>query len=358
MIKRIIIPRFRRVGDSVLSVALCSSLRKTFPGASIDYVVNDNIASLFEGHPDIDNLVRFSSEDTRGTRRYVKKVWRVAREGRYDLIVDPRSTPRTLWFALFSPRARWRIGRRKRYNALLHNHRVEVRVEGKDEVERTLLLLSPLEKEFEVVYDREFKLYLSPGEREEVRRSMERQGVDFSRPVVVCAVATQLPYKAWEMDRMRQVLARIIERYDARLIFNYAGKVEEETARRLYRMMNNHPNVSIDVNAPTLRGLAAMIANADFFFGNEGGPRHISQALDVPSFAIYPPHISKSKWLPNASERFQGVHPYDISEAARDKKLSYIEKYDVVTVEEVWKRALPMLDVYLGGKAAARAAER
>jgi heptosyltransferase-2 len=338
------------VGDSVLSVALCSSLRKTFPGATIDYVLNENIAPLFEGHPDIDHLITFSREDTRGTLAYIKKVRRVAREGRYDLIVDPRATPRTLWFALFSLSAPWRIGRKKRYNVLLHNHRVELKIEGKDEVERTLMLLSPLERVTDVVYDRDFKLYLAPGEKEEARQAMEQQGVDFSRPVIMCAVATQLPYKAWDMDRTRQVLARIIETYDARLIFNYAGKVEEETARRLYRMMNSHPNVSIDVNAPTLRGLAAMIANVDFFFGNEGGPRHISQALDIPSLAIYPPHISKTKWLPNASARFQGIHPYDLSDAARDKNLSYLEKYDFVTVDEVWKRLKPMLDLYLEGK--------
>ncbi|MDR2414228.1 MAG: glycosyltransferase family 9 protein [Odoribacteraceae bacterium] len=350
MIKRILVTRFRRVGDSVLSVVLCSSLRKTFPGATIDYVLNDNIAPLFEGHPGIDRLITFSREETRGTLAYIKKARRVAREGRYDLIVDPRSTLRTLWFALFSLASPWRIGRKKRYNLLLHNYRVELQVKDKDEVERTLLLLSPLERVVDVVYDREFKLYLSPGEKAEARCSMERQGVDFSRPVIVCAVATQLPYKAWDLDRTRQVLSRVIETYDARLIFNYSGKVEEETARRLYRMMNNHRNISINVNAPTLRGLAAMIANADFFFGNEGGPRHISQALDVPSLAIYPPHISKEKWLPNASDRFQGIQPRDLSDAAFDKRLSYLEQYDFVTVDAVWKRLKPMLDTYLEGK--------
>ncbi|MDR2130182.1 MAG: glycosyltransferase family 9 protein [Odoribacteraceae bacterium] len=347
MIKRIIVLRFRRVGDSVLSVALCSSLRKSFPGATIDYVVNDNIASLFEGHPDIDRLVTFSRADTASTRAYVKKVRRITREGQYDLIVDPRSTARTLWFSLFSLSTPWRIGRKKWYDLFLHNHRVALQVEGKDEVERTLLLLSPLERVAKVIYDREFKLYLSPDERAAARRAMAGQGVDFSRPVILCAVATQLPFKAWNMERMKQVLCRVIETYNAQLIFNYAGRVEEETARRLHRMMNDHPNVFIDINAPTLRDLAAMTANVDFFFGNEGGPRHISQALDIPSFAIYPPHISKSKWLPNACDRFQGIHPRDIPGAANEKKLSYLEQYDFVTVGEVWERLKPMLDRYL-----------
>lgn len=39
-IKNILVIRFRRVGDSVLSMGLCHTLRKSFPGAEIDLVIN------------------------------------------------------------------------------------------------------------------------------------------------------------------------------------------------------------------------------------------------------------------------------------------------------------------------------
>ena len=58
-INKIIVLRFRRVGDAVISTVLCSSLKKTFPKARIDYVLNENIAPLFENHPDIDKIIRF-----------------------------------------------------------------------------------------------------------------------------------------------------------------------------------------------------------------------------------------------------------------------------------------------------------
>ena len=53
-IKRILIIRFRQIGDSILAVALCSTLKKSFPDAEIHFVLNKNIAPLYEGHPDID----------------------------------------------------------------------------------------------------------------------------------------------------------------------------------------------------------------------------------------------------------------------------------------------------------------
>jgi len=46
----------------------------------------------------------------------------------------------------------------------------------------------------------------------------------------------------------------------------------------------------------SLRQLAALCANCSFYFGNEGGARHIAQALEIPSFAIYSPSASKSMY--------------------------------------------------------------
>ena len=50
-VKKVLVIRFRRIGDAVLSVVICSSIRKSFPEAEIHYVLNDHIAPLFENHP-------------------------------------------------------------------------------------------------------------------------------------------------------------------------------------------------------------------------------------------------------------------------------------------------------------------
>ena len=48
-IKKILIIRFRQIGDSILAVALCSTLKKSFPDAEIHFVLNKNINhSLFK----------------------------------------------------------------------------------------------------------------------------------------------------------------------------------------------------------------------------------------------------------------------------------------------------------------------
>jgi heptosyltransferase-2 len=346
--KRIIVLRFRRVGDSVLSFALCSSLRKTFPDATIDYVLNEEIAPLFENQPDIDRVITFGREEMHDWKKYLKKVRQIMHSGKYDIIIDTRSTVKTLWFALFSLSSPYRIGKKKSYNLGFHNFRVDTRFDGiNDEVACTLKLLSPLEKKFDVQRDSTFRLYITQEEKESLHQTMLSGGIDFSKPVIVCTVTARMQHKIWNRENMRQVLQRLIDEFDAQLIFNYGGKEEEEAAIRLQQEMNNHPNVFTNIQATDLRQLAAMLANADFFFGNEGGPRHISQALNIPSFAIYSPNISRKKWLPNASDRFQGIEPADVSDKVNDNTLSYREKFDLITVDEVWKRLKAQLKIYI-----------
>ena len=123
--KKILVIRFRRVGDSVISVAICTSLKKSFPDARIDYVLNDNIACLYENHPDIDRIIAFTDEENHHFLKYIAKVWRLMRTEKYDIIIDTRSTIKTMFFSLFSLSTPYRIGTRKRYNILVHNHRVD-----------------------------------------------------------------------------------------------------------------------------------------------------------------------------------------------------------------------------------------
>jgi len=344
IIKNILVIRFRRVGDAVLSSSLCTTLRKTFPKARIDYVLNAEIAPLFEQHPDIDQLITFRKEEMKDSLAYLKKVRRIMKDGQYDIIVDTRSTVKTLWFSLFSLNTPFRLGSKKAYNFFIHNYRTDRNIED-DEVGRTLTLLYPLEKRFDVKYDRNFKLYLSEKEKSDFKYKMKNWGLDFTRPIMVCAVTARLTYKIWDMKRMRQLLLRILEKYDIQLVFNYGSKEEEEAAKELATSMN-HPLIFHNVEAKNIRELGALIANSDFFFGNEGGPRHISQAFDIPSFAIYPPNIPKKSWLPNPSDRFQGIEPAEISAKADSPDYSYREKFELITVDEVWKRIEPMLEKY------------
>ena len=98
---KILVVRFRQMGDAILTTVVLNSLKKSFPDCSIDFVLNDKICPLFEGHPSINRLIPFTDEERHSFFKYIRKVWHVVHSTHYDVIIDMRSTMNTMLFALF-----------------------------------------------------------------------------------------------------------------------------------------------------------------------------------------------------------------------------------------------------------------
>lgn len=143
-VKNILVIRFRQMGDAVLATPLLDTLRRAFPEARIDFVLNDRIAPLFEHHQAVDRIITFTDEERHHALTYIRKVWHTVRQTPYDVIIDMRSTVNTMLFALFSPRTSFRIGIRKPYTWLAFNHRFEGCKPDERMIDHNLALLSPL----------------------------------------------------------------------------------------------------------------------------------------------------------------------------------------------------------------------
>ena len=295
---KILVIRFRQMGDAILATPFLSTLRANFPDAQIDFVLNERIAPLFEGHPAISHIITFSDEERHSVLTYIRKVWRTVHLTRYDAIIDMRSTVNTMLFALFSLRSRLRVGIRKPYTWGVFNHRFEGCEDDESMIDHNLKLAHPLLMEG-AKEDRNLSLAITEKEQHDFRQYMERQGIDFSRPVMLVGVTAKLAHKTWAEDRMTEVLRRLIEQYpQLQLVFNYAPGQEEQNAREIYELLGCPPSVFINVQARSGRELAAMCASISFYFGNEGGARHIVHAMGKPSIVVCSPHANPKVWIP------------------------------------------------------------
>lgn len=333
-IKKVLVIRFRQMGDAVLATPLLNALRRQYPEAQIDFVLNERIAPLFEGHPAISRIITFTDEERHHVLTYVRKVWHIVRATRYDVIIDMRSTVNTMLFALFSPATPYRIGIRKPYTRLVFNHRFEGCREDESMINHNLQLLSPLG-----IHNSKQAITLSITEQEKAafHSYMKQRGIDFTRPVMLAGVTAKLASKTWAEDRMTEVLSRFMAAYpQVQIIFNFAPGQEAENARRIYHALGQHPNIFINIEAKNMRQLAAMAASCTFYFGNEGGGRHIVQAMGRPSLVVCSPMASKRTWLPENDEVLtRGIAATDIAPNA--SQLSHEEQYSLITVNRVWE---------------------
>ena len=97
---RVLLIRLRLIGDVVLSTPLIRALRRTFPDASLSYLVERDAAAVVSGNPHLDEVIVV--ERTRGLARLkddIRLAWRL-RRGRFDVVIDMHGGPRSSWLAL------------------------------------------------------------------------------------------------------------------------------------------------------------------------------------------------------------------------------------------------------------------
>lgn len=328
---KILIIRFKQIGDAVLSSVICNTLKKTFPDSEIDYVLYEHICPIFQNHKYIDNIIPITREEQKNPLKYIYKVWKVTRK-KYDIIIDIMSTPKSEFFSLFSMNSRYRIGRMKKYRGLFYTNKVTEPEYAKDKADKFLKLLDPLKKEYNLIYDNNYTLSVTNKEKEFMKKRMKEAGVDFSRPIFACAVNSRRPEKIYDTDKMIQVVKQLIKDLNAQIIFYYCPS-EKEFVKNIHNKLDNNINIFSNIETDSIRELGMLLSNCDIFFGNEGGPRHIAQSLDIPSFAIFSPSASKKEWLSNACERHQGVEPEDMP--LYNPSLSREEKYALITPEYI-----------------------
>ncbi|MBQ7211269.1 MAG: glycosyltransferase family 9 protein [Muribaculaceae bacterium] len=335
---KILVVRFRQMGDSVVATALLNTLRYNFPESQIHFVLNEKIAPLFQGHPSIDRIITFSEDDHSGLVRYLKKVWQIVHDTRYDVIIDMRSTLNTMMFACFSRRTPYRIGLKKFYTRIAFNHLIHFS-ENKSMVEHDVSLASPLNAIKEIYAINEFTLHISEEEKKDFGDYLRGQGVDLEKPIILVNVTAKIASKVWHEDRMVWVLKQFLETFPTyQVVFNYAPGPEEANARRVYEKLGRPQQVFIDVQARSSRELVAMGYYMTLFFGNEGGARHIIHATGCPSLVVCAPKTNKTVWLQQNSVPAEGISPADFADSSVLKKMSNEQKYNLITQEVVWEK--------------------
>lgn len=341
----ILILRFRQLGDIVLTTPLLTTLKRTFPGARVDIVLNERLAPLLQGHPDVDRIIPFSHSELHNLARYIPKVWRTMRSTRYDAIIDMRSTPQTLLFSLFSLRTPVRSGLGKRaYARLILTHTIPTCRPCEQMVDHNLRFLSPLGQQQPLRLARRISLHISDEERDAFRAYMSARGIDFGRPILLAGVTAKLPDKRWRSNYVVDILGRLLSRLpEVQIVLNYAPGREADDARAIHAALGNAPRVFIDIEAKGMRQFMAMASLCDAYFGNEGGARHVAHAFGKPTFAVCSPQANKGTWLPVDDPRHPSIASTDLATPEALAAMTHQQRYDLLTPDVVWQQLQPFI---------------
>ncbi len=351
--KKALIISFSGIGDALLSEVLCENLKMMFSDIQVDIAVKENSAPIFLKNPCINEVISYKNIERKKALLYIKKTWNTMKK-KYDIILDVESTPRSELFSFFGLNAEYRAGWNKvsKHKFLwmkikrgfFYNNKI-IRNDSQDVIKNLTKFLDPVinkidKKDYKKSYD--FKINITDEEKNEMKEKMKMIGIDFSKKIIICGVNAVSDAKRWKKEFMFETLKYILDNYNYQLLLFYTPNEKEYTLNLAQEL--NDKRVFSGIETKDVRDLAKLMVNSDFYFGNEGGARHISQALELPSFAVFSPDAAKKDWLVNnGNTQYDGIEGFDII-GSKVYSMSAAEQYNSITPQTVIEKLKPKLD--------------
>jgi heptosyltransferase-2 len=292
---KILVIRYRFIGDTILTVPFLRNLRLAYPQAIIDVLVGPQSGDVLEGCPYINNLIVF---DTTRFHKYdrgngeKKGFWSYVfalRKNQYDTaFVLKRSWSSALLALLIG--ARHRIGYATEGRQILLTHSVP-HDPNTHEVESTLTVLGCAGIP---VKDNYLESWISEEEQNQIDAlpEMERQA-ETTKKVLVHAAAAH-PDKLYPLESWAKIIRLLSIEHNFVPVFTGA---EQDIA--LYQKLEQLSGVACInlVGKLSLRLSMALYSNLDLAICTDSGPAHLAAASGIPTIAIFGP-TDPERWRP------------------------------------------------------------
>jgi heptosyltransferase-2 len=295
--KKILVMRYRFIGDTVLTVPFLRNLREACPAAQIDLMLEPFSGQVIEGCPYVDRVIPFefktihtySSGSERSRLSAYLHYWKLIRQEQYDAaFVLKRSLSSAL--LVWAARVPHRIGFGTEGRGVLLTDPVLYR-HDQHEVENFLDCLRVMDIP---IRTKALELWPSPAQERNVSDILRQTGWKAGDLKVIIHPAASLPAKQWPLERFAAVMKVLRERYNAR--FLYTGSAGDAP---LYEAIERHgPFGGLNLCGKTsIRENISLYRTADLFFGVDSGPMHMAAAVGVPVVALFGP-TDERKWGP------------------------------------------------------------
>ncbi len=297
-LRRILLIRFRRIGDIVLTTPAVRALRRALPAAELIYVVDEPYRKLVEGHPDLDGIIAVPPG---ASGKDFLKLVRNVRKRRFDAVLDFHGGPRASYLTWLSG-ARLKIGYGIKWRGFIYDVRVPrrgasgpvhsaenhvnlVRALGIDVGEIPDLSLPPAGADIRPPEDSSGRLVpVQPGER-----------------IVALHIGAGNRFRDWGEENLAGLAVRLGGDKNVRVVL--VGGPEDRARERA--ILARAPGTTSLAGRIDLGGLRDFLSRATVFVGPDSGPMHIAAAAGIPIIALFGPNLPAffAPWRPAPGTR-------------------------------------------------------
>ncbi len=283
---RILIVRTSALGDVVHALPVLTALRRHFPRARIGWVIEEAMAPVLAGHPDLDEPIvgrlrhwgkkPFSRRTVRELGVFLSALDRFAPDVTLDLMGNHKAGAISALTLCDRRIGAARSGRREPSSAVWISDPVAPR--GVHAVDRMLSLLDGLglpPEPADFGPDKIFRGEVLPGENLAF----------LPEPFVLIHPGAGWANKIYPAERWGEVARRLREATGLSAVVPMA-RGEEELAAAIEAAGGGAARA---VAAPDLPALAALLRRARLVLGGDSGPTHLAHALGTPVLMVMGP---------------------------------------------------------------------
>jgi heptosyltransferase I len=292
---KILIVKLSAIGDVIHTLPALTALRRHFPNAQIDWLVESAAADLVQGHAALSRVLIWRR------REFVKllKAGRLPsavrlfsslllhlRDTRYDLILDFQALLKSsLWIFLARGRRKAGFGQGMEHSEKSHlflNERISAISMEIHALDRGLSLLQALGiSNSQVLYD----LPIGKKDEGEAQQLLAVSGIGLDQPFVAINPVAKWPTKLWAAERFRELAERLSKKG---FQVAFTGSKEDRPLIDEIALRLGSSVIRLD-GRTSLKVLAAVYRAASVVVSTDTGPMHLAAAVGTPVVALFGP---------------------------------------------------------------------
>lgn len=351
-IKKILIVKMSSIGDVIHALPTLTVLRKNFPQAHIDWIVESKAYDILAGHPYLDEIILVDLESigkqlkshatfVKGLAE-IKKLANKLRLADYDLVLDLQGLAKSGLVSFFTGAPlRLVVAKNREGSRVAATHVVPSNPDSLHAVQRYLDVLRFLGISIADGEDEEFVLDISLEEEKFSQEFLRKHGLTDNDKIIGLNPGAAWITKQWP-PRHFAALGDLLAAKGYQIVI-FGGPGDIDLVKKITAMME-HKSI-MAAGKTNLKELAALIKKCAVFIGNDTGPMHLAIAVGTPVVAIFGPthHIYTGPYGSNQIVVRKQMVCAPCFQAKKCPKYTKVECLESISPQEVWVAAKKFL---------------
>ena len=312
---KILLIKFRNIGDVLLSTPLINNLKLNFQDCIIDYVINAECEEILKDNPKINQLFLYERKKIKSQwflprlieeYRFIKKI----RGEHYDIVINLTEGDRGIFLGLFSGAKKILTYPPKTINFFLFKKKISFNYSDKylHTVEKDLNFCKMLEVD---ISTKKVEIFHSIDSMNKINKILTDKNID--KFVVVHPVSRWM-FKSWDNEKMALVIDYIVSQLGFNVVITSSNDRLEK-----YELENISNLCKEDVitlsGCLSISELSCLISKSVFFLGVDSAPMHIAAANNIPVNSLFGASYPSiwGPWDENAKNSYKNIDGFQKS---------------------------------------------